>query len=101
MLSGIGDGDHLRSVGISATVDLKGVGQNLHDHIGSQVQILSPEPVSDYKFIRNPLRIAAAALRYMATHTGPLAGFSTDVIAYLRSGAPGHDELDLKYYGSS
>ncbi|GLV30947.1 choline dehydrogenase [Sphingobium sp. TomTYG75] len=98
MLSGIGDGDHLRSIGIRAVADLKGVGQNLHDHIGSQVQIISPEPVSDYKFISNPLRIAAAGLRYMTTHTGPLAGFSTDVIAYLRSGAPGHDELDLKYY---
>lgn len=98
MLSGIGDGDHLRSVGINTAVELKGVGQNLHDHIGSQVQITCPEPVSDYKFISSPLRIAAAALRYMATHTGPLAGFSTDVIAYLRSGAPGFDGLDLKYY---
>ena len=98
MLSGIGDGDHLRSVGISAIADLKGVGRNLHDHVGSQVQITSPEPVSDYKFIGSPVRIAAAVLRYMVTHTGPLASFSTDAMAYLKSGAPGHDELDLKYY---
>lgn len=98
MLSGIGNGDHLRSVGIRAIVDLKGVGQNLHDHIGTQVQITSPEPVSDYKFARSPFRIAAAALRYMVTRGGPLAGSGTDVIGYLRSGAPGHDALDLKYY---
>ena len=36
-------------------------------------------------------------LRYMTTHTGPLAGFSTDVMAYLRSGAPGHDELAVVF----
>lgn len=48
--------------------------------------------------ISNPLRIAAAAIRYMVTHTGPLASFSTDAMAYLKSGAPGHDGLDLKYY---
>lgn len=98
MLSGIGDGDHLRSVGINATVDLKGVGQNLHDHIGSQVQIVSPEPVSDYEFMHNPLKMAGAALQYMLVHSGPFASGSTDVIAYLRSGARGHDQLDLKYY---
>lgn len=98
MLSGIGDGDHLRSVGINAIADLKGVGQNLHDHIGTQVQITSPEPVSHYKFIRNPLRLAAEALRYMTTHTGMLAGMGMDVLGYARSGAPGFDGLDLKYY---
>lgn len=98
MLSGIGDGEHLRSVGIRAIADIKGVGQNLHDHIGTQVQITSPEPVSDYKFARSPFRIAAAALRYMVTRGGPLAGSGTDVIGYLRSGASGHGELDLKFY---
>jgi len=98
MLSGIGEGDHLRSLGIKAIADLKGVGQNLHDHIGTQVQITSPEPVSNYTFARSPMRIAAAALQYMVTRGGPLAECGTDVIGYLRSGAQGHDELDLKYY---
>lgn len=98
MLSGIGDADHLRSVGIDAIADLKGVGQNLHDHIGTSVQVACPEPVTDYKLTGSRLRIAAAALQYLFTRGGPLAGNSTDAVAYLRSGAPGHDELDLKYY---
>lgn len=98
MLSGIGEGDHLKSLGINTVIDLKGVGQNLHDHIGTQVQIGCPEPVSDYKFATSPVRMAAAALRYMVTRRGPLASSGTDAVAYLRSGAPGHDELDLKYY---
>lgn len=32
MLSGIGDAEHLKSLGISVVVDLPGVGQNLQDH---------------------------------------------------------------------
>ncbi|TPP58346.1 Choline dehydrogenase mitochondrial [Fasciola gigantica] len=40
MLSGIGDADHLRSVGIDAWHHLPGVGQNLQDHL---------EPVTLYK----------------------------------------------------
>jgi len=32
MLSGIGPADHLRSVGIEVVHDLKGVGENLHEH---------------------------------------------------------------------
>jgi choline dehydrogenase len=98
MLSGIGDGDHLKSLGIEPVADLKGVGQNLHDHVGTQVQIASPLAVSDYKLPTSPARIAMAMLRYFATRGGPLADSGTDVVAYLRSGAPGHGELDLKYY---
>src|SRR5438874_3109466 len=32
MLSGIGDPEHLQSVGVPVTVELPGVGQNFHDH---------------------------------------------------------------------
>jgi len=35
MLSGIGPADDLRQLKISVRVDLRGVGQNLHDHCGS------------------------------------------------------------------
>ncbi len=35
MLSGIGPAEHLRRFGIPVHVDLRGVGQNLHDHAGS------------------------------------------------------------------
>lgn len=98
MLSGIGKADHLRSVGIEPRVDLKGVGQNLHDHVGTSVQMTCPLPVTDYTLASSRLAQAIAGIRYLLTRSGPLAGNSTDAVAYLRSGAPGHDELDLKYY---
>lgn len=98
MLSGIGDADHLRAHAITPEVDLKGVGQNLHDHIGTQVQIASPTPVSPFALARNPLRQAAAFLQYLLTSGGPLTGSGTEVVGYLKSQASGHDLLDLKFY---
>ncbi|GAB6032145.1 hypothetical protein CHUAL_010799 [Chamberlinius hualienensis] len=41
MLSGIGPADHLKEFNISVVVDLKGVGQNLHDHISCYAPIFS------------------------------------------------------------
>lgn len=98
MLSGIGDAEQLRSIGIKPLLDLKGVGKNLHDHVGTQVQYSCPEPVTDYKYIRSPLLMARSLVSYLAARKGLLASNNTDAVAYLRSGAPGHSELDLKYY---
>ncbi|MDY7218197.1 choline dehydrogenase [Denitrificimonas sp. JX-1] len=98
MLSGIGDAEHLNEFGIKPVVDLKGVGQNLHDHIGTAVQMTCPLPVTDYKLISSAAAKVSAGLRYLLTRRGPLASNSIEAIAYLRSGAYGHDELDLKYY---
>jgi len=98
MLSGIGEADHLGSMGIEPVIDLKGVGQNLHDHVGTSVQMTCPLPVTDYKLTSSVIAQALAGIRYLLTRGGPLAGNSTDAVAYLRSGAPSHDELDLKYY---
>ena len=48
MLSGIGNGDHLREHGIDAIIDLKGVGQNLQDHLSVGVEY---ERIGDGPFV--------------------------------------------------
>ncbi len=98
MLSGLGDADHLKSVGVQPVIDLKGVGQNLHDHVGFQVQVACPEPVTDYLYYRSTLSMMKVGLQYLAFRKGPAAGNNTDAVAYLRSGAGGQNELDLKFY---
>lgn len=98
MLSGIGDAEHIRSVGVEPVLDLKGVGRNLHDHVGTQIQFSCPEPVTDYRYARNPLLMLGAVLAYLTARKGLIGSNGTDAVAYLRSGAPGHSELDLKYY---
>ena len=49
MLSGIGDADHLREVGVTPVVDSAGVGQNLMDHLEVYVQQACTQPLSLYK----------------------------------------------------
>ncbi|TAL73835.1 MAG: choline dehydrogenase [Rhodanobacter sp.] len=98
LLSGIGEADQLHSLGIKPIANLPGVGRNLHDHVGTMVQTVSPAPVSDYRNFTSPWRLAASGLRYLLARSGPLAGSGTDAVAYLRSGAAGSRELDLKFY---
>jgi choline dehydrogenase len=45
-LSGVGEREHLRDLGIETVQDLAGVGQNLQDHLEVYVQHGSREPVS-------------------------------------------------------
>jgi choline dehydrogenase len=96
MLSGIGDADQLRSVGVEPLLDLKGVGKNLHDHVNLMVTVASPEPVSYYRYLANPLAVASMGLRYLLNRSGPAASNWVEVAAYLASGVNG-DALDLKF----
>ncbi|GAA3098109.1 FAD-dependent oxidoreductase [Pseudonocardia yunnanensis] len=54
LLSGIGPGDHLRSVGVDVKVDLPGVGENFHDHVKSQVAYTTTVPVHVPEMARKP-----------------------------------------------
>ncbi|MEO8273927.1 MAG: choline dehydrogenase, partial [Chloroflexota bacterium] len=45
-LSGVGDPEHLRGLGIEPVQGVRGVGQNLQDHLEVYVQHASSEPVS-------------------------------------------------------
>lgn len=98
MLSGIGDAEHLQAVGITPLHELKGVGLNLHDHIGTSVALRCPQPITYYRYFRNPLAMLQAGIAYLFARKGPLGGNAIDAVAYLRSGTPGHQELDLKFY---
>ncbi|MEM9404743.1 MAG: choline dehydrogenase [Acidobacteriota bacterium] len=45
-LSGVGDPEHLKSVGVEPRVDLSGVGENMQDHLEVYVQYACKRPVS-------------------------------------------------------
>ena len=67
MLSGIGDSSHLHNHGIEVIADVKGVGQNLQDHVVCSVVHESIQAVS----LANAQSILNV-LRYLITKTGPL-----------------------------
>lgn len=97
LLSGLGDGDHLRSHGIEPVLDLKGVGQNLHDHFGFAVATACPQPVTHYRYMRNPLAGLGALARFVLDRGGPLGTNGLDAVAYLRSEVDELPYLDIKF----
>jgi len=85
MLSGIGDADQLRKLGITPVHDLKGVGQNLQDHCGSLIQVSCTKPITFHSIRTNPLRGAAAFLEYLLKDSGPFSVFPMAAQAFVRS----------------
>ncbi|MEO6928927.1 MAG: GMC family oxidoreductase N-terminal domain-containing protein [Casimicrobiaceae bacterium] len=71
-LSGVGPGDLLRRQGIEVVADLAGVGANLQDHYQARTIVRLREPRSLNDDVRNPLRLAAMAARWLFAQSGPL-----------------------------
>jgi choline dehydrogenase len=88
-LSGIGDADHLRSVGVEPVHHLPGVGENLQDHLEVYVQHACTQPVSlnpNLQFWRRPF-IGAA---WLFGRTGPGASNHFEGGGFARS----NDDVD-------
>lgn len=95
-LSGIGDPDQLRALGIPVTAALKGVGENLQDHLETYVQYACKEPITLYSAL-NPfvkLKIGAEWLLF-GTGLGGTNHFESG--GFIRSEA-GVKHPDLQYH---
>ena len=71
-LSGVGDPDHLTSLGIAVVHDLKGVGHNLQDHPAITVKQLCTQPISLLSQT-GPVTSALQVARYFLFGGGPAA----------------------------
>lgn len=82
--SGIGDPEHLRSVGVECVHPLPGVGENLQDHLQirlvfkTRCQTLNDE-------VRHPLKKLAVGIQYILTRTGPLTLAASQVCVFTKS----------------
>jgi choline dehydrogenase len=54
LLSGVGPGQHLRDLDITAVADLPGVGANLHDHPKAEVAYTATRPTRSSHYARKP-----------------------------------------------
>jgi len=72
MLSGIGQADELRRLGIRPQVDLQGVGANLSEHVRAGLQFATREPISFLRELRVD-RVAWSVLRWLIFGTGTFA----------------------------
>jgi choline dehydrogenase len=96
-LSGIGDPDHLRGLGIEVVHKLKGVGQNLHDHPGiGGVKQRCTQPISYLSSISLTAKARALA-QYLIMRDGPAANNGLEVMAFVRT-RPDIVAPDLQYF---
>lgn len=86
MISGIGPAGHLKDHGIDVAKDMKGVGENLQDHLQVRMVFKVKRPISLNTQVNNPARKAMMGLQYILMRTGPLTFGASLVCAFSRSG---------------
>ena len=82
-LSGVGDGAHLKSLGIDVVSDLPGVGENLQDHLEVYIQHSCTKPVSMQPY-NAKWRMPFIGLQWLARR-GPAATNHFEAGAFVRS----------------
>jgi choline dehydrogenase len=94
-LSGVGDPEHLRSLGVPVVHALPGVGANLHDHLAIQIQHSCTEPVSlgPTAHLKNAPWVG---FQWLFLRCGPGATNHFEVGGFARSN-PGLDFPNLMY----
>jgi 4-pyridoxate dehydrogenase len=89
-LSGIGDADELRAVGLKTRVSLRGVGKNLQDHISAPVVYARREPGALHRQMRADRILKALFSAYFLGH-GIATDLPTGGMAFLKTSP----ELDM------
>lgn len=92
-LSGIGDADHLREVGVPVVAHLPGVGRHMQDHLGIHIQHRCSQPVS-MMAMRKRHRWPDIGARWLLAGTGPAASTQIEAGGFLRTD-PSVDYPDL------
>lgn len=93
-LSGIGDADLLRSLGIDVVVDAPEVGQNMREHrhvdLKMKVKARSQNPAL------SGWRAIVSALRYFLSKSGPMSHAAHEIGGFAKS-TPDVDHADLQF----
>lgn len=93
--SGIGPGALLQAHGVRVVHDLKGVGENLMDHVQTGRTFITNSRYTFNRTVDNPLSQLRAGINYyMGPRNGALTNGPSSVISYLRS-RDGLEEADL------
>ena len=83
-LSGIGNGDHLKSVGIETIHELDGVGQNLCDHVAVSMRQFLKMPIS-LRPRTNYFLSKLSTLRWILFKEGPATHPGIQAISFVKS----------------
>lgn len=98
-LSGIGQGERLRSLGIDVVADSPMVGENLQDHYASMIRARLKTGAPSFNSMSRGIGLVGQMLRYAFTRTGVLALGGSSFTAFLKSD-PALDLPDLQFFAS-
>jgi choline dehydrogenase-like flavoprotein len=98
MLSGIGPGEHLRSLGIEVRHDLPGVGRNLHDHV-DVIAVLDAPHLTDLfgLSLRGAINLLRGIFEWRRSRSGLLTTNFAEAGGFVRSD-PGVERPDLQFH---
>ncbi|OWZ05512.1 Choline dehydrogenase [Phytophthora megakarya] len=96
LLSGVGDADHLKEVGVPLVHHLPAVGKNMEDHIGLNLQFACKQPITLYNATKRfPGKVLKIGYEWVTSKTGPGATPHCEVGGFIRT-APGKSQPDLQ-----
>nr|XP_056719453.1 choline dehydrogenase, mitochondrial [Euleptes europaea] len=96
MLSGVGNADDLKKLGIPVVCHLSGVGQNLQDHLEVYIQQKCTQPLTLYK-AQKPLNMIKIGLEWLLKFTGDGATAHLETGGFIRSRA-GVPHPDIQFH---
>jgi choline dehydrogenase len=96
-LSGIGDPEELTKHGVPVVHELKGVGQNLQDHLDVCMSWECPQPITLYSLRKGLIKTLSVGLSYMLFRKGLGRSQFLESGAFLRS-RPDLDRPDLQIH---
>jgi choline dehydrogenase-like flavoprotein len=94
MLSGIGDANELKPLGITPVADLKGVGRNLQDHLCTNVHVTLKQPISYDRQDRYP-RALLHGLRWLLYRNGPAASVIVEGGGFFQTESANRPDLQI------
>jgi choline dehydrogenase len=96
-LSGIGQAERLRDLGITPLHDMSGVGENLQDHLQLRMIYKIANAMTLNQRAGNLRGKAGIALQYLLQRRGPMASAPSQLGAFAKSD-PGLETADLEYH---
>ncbi|XP_005870361.1 PREDICTED: choline dehydrogenase, mitochondrial [Myotis brandtii] len=96
MLSGVGNADDLKKLGIPVVCHLPGVGQNLQDHLEIYIQQACTRPITLHA-AQKPLRKVRIGLEWLWKFTGDGATAHLETGGFIRS-RPGVSHPDIQFH---
>lgn len=95
-LSGVGDGERLRALGIPVLHANSEVGENFQDHLQVRFVYKARQPVTFNDDMASPLRMAGVGLKYLLQRKGPLTVSAGYAGGFFRSDLASDERPDVQ-----